>query len=78
MQSTFIHHSPLDDASTSFTIAGTLEACSSTTEEQKGQEVTSLESPIPLLSLNISTLCQALLNPLQPHVPLWTSIPATI
>lgn len=43
MRSTFIN-SPLDDAGTSFTISGTVEACPSTTENQKGQEITSLES----------------------------------
>lgn len=43
MQSIFIN-SPPDDAGTSFTISGTLEACSSTTEDQKGQEITSFES----------------------------------
>ena len=43
MGSIFIH-SPLDDAGTSFTIPGTLGACSSATEEQRGQEITSLES----------------------------------
>ena len=43
MRSIFIN-SPLDDAGTSFTISGTLEACPSTTENQKGQEITSLKS----------------------------------
>ena len=43
MRSIFLN-SPLDDAGTSFTTSGTLEACPSTTENKKGQEVTSSES----------------------------------